>query len=337
MITTEKTSLDMKGGMLGLETLANGKQKTQIMEKAQAEESDELDRFQKTGLPSNNPTIYGEAGKQFFNTNVAALNYSVLTPFMIDLHEYMVESGKEDEFAKIVTPDLLRNVKEQKGKEYIQLEGAMGSALLNLNGYIQTTSDAKIKMLLKKHKLTQLLYIVNVDAQNRNQVFTPVKFAWDFWFYAYSDHFKVNPATFKLENMRPGHLPAFDLDKYYKAITPCIDCFEGVSTLNLDSLKIKGKITMHNAVLRGNVDIISDYDGIFDLNSVKDKLGYSTAKNLVLENVTIKIDANGNLQVTKNFAAKQTGLTVEDIDRTIQEMQDYMQIIIGQKTVLQAI
>ncbi len=337
MITTEKTSLDMKGGMLGLEILPNGKQKTQIMEKAQAEEADQLDRFQKTGLPSDDPAKYGEAGKQFFNTNVAAINYTVLAPFLRDLQNHMKSQGKADEFAKIVTPDLMRKVKKQDGKEFIQLEGAMGSALLNLNGFIQTTDDVNIKALLEKHRLKQLLYIVNFDAKTRNEIFTPVKFAYDFWFYAYSDHFAVNPQTFKVENKRPGHLPAFDLDGYYKEVSNCVNSFGHSSTIDLDSLTIRGKVKMVDVILRGTVEIISEYEGVFDLNTVKDKLGYSTAKQLLLEDVAIKIDAKGNLEVTKKLSVEPKPVSFEDVDRTIQEVQDYLKIMQGTRAVFQAI
>ena len=168
MISTTKTAIDKKGGQIGIQRLANGKEKTQMCELAQAKAAGQEDLFAAIGLPSEDESTYGQSNTQYFNTNIALINYTVLAPFLRELKQII---GPE-KFAEIVTPDLIENEKEQSGKEFIQLEGAMGSALLNLNGFIQTTDDKKVKGLLKEHKLEKLLYIVNIDPQRRNQFFT---------------------------------------------------------------------------------------------------------------------------------------------------------------------
>jgi len=302
MITTEKTRLDKKGGQIGVQTLANGKQKTQIMELAQAKQSGQEDLFYQMGLPSNDAEQFGQAGEQYFNTNIALINVSVLKPFLQEL--YMIIG--EEEFAKIVTPDLIKNVKKQSGKEFTQLEGAMASALLNLNGYVQTTDNKEVLKLLERSGIKQLLYIVNVDAENRNEIFTPVKFSYDFWFLAFSDHFRINPHTYMLENIRPGHLPAFNMDDYYKDVKNCIDALGNASTIELDSLNIKGKVHLKDAVLKGNIEIVSEYDGIFDLADIaKDILQQDRETNLVLNNVKISINKEGQVSIILDVAADE--------------------------------
>ncbi|MCD6094035.1 MAG: UTP--glucose-1-phosphate uridylyltransferase, partial [Candidatus Omnitrophica bacterium] len=297
MISTTKTELDRKGGEIGVEYLKDGKVRTQMLERAQAIENGQEGWFYRIGLPGDKGDE-GEAYKQYFNTNTALVNYSVLTPFLKELYAVI---GKE-KFAEIISPDLISNVKKQNGKEFTQLEGALGSALLNLNSFIQTTDNPKVNLLLKKYNLDRLLYIVNVDRTHRNEFFTPVKFAYDFWFYAYSDHFKVNTQTWKLENLRIGHLPAFeDMDEYYKDVQNCIDAFGRASTIDLNSLSIKGKVHLKDAILKGYVEIVSDYPFVFDLNSqrARSQLRLTKGQKLILENVSILVDKKGNIRIVE--------------------------------------
>ena len=298
MLSTTKLEIDKKGGQLGVETLGNNKSKTQMLELDQAKDSGQEKLFYRVGLPGNTGDE-GEAYTQYFNTNTALINYSVLGPFLNELRKII----GEEEFAKIITPDLIEKGKEKDGKKFIQLEGALGSALLNLNGLIQTTDNKEIKALLTEHKIKRILYVVNIDRYQRDNFFTPVKFSYDYWFYAYSDHFKVDNSTWKLKNLKPGHLPGFEeMDEYYLNAQNCIDALDRASTIGLNSLSIKGKVHLKNAILEGDVKIISQYPGIVDLNSKKarKRLNQPEQGKIKLDN-TVIINEEGEVSYLLDY------------------------------------
>ncbi|WP_419168966.1 UTP--glucose-1-phosphate uridylyltransferase [Halobacteriovorax sp.] len=137
MVTTTKTDRDMKGGQIALK-VEGDKTFLTIVEKAQAEQAGQLDYFEKLGLRE-------EDDDAFFNTNLVLINFSALGNYEITL------------------PDLIKN---QKG-EFVQLEGAMGSVLLN--------SDRLARAQGKK-----LVHILNVNKENRAKFFNPIKKMNDF-------------------------------------------------------------------------------------------------------------------------------------------------------------
>lgn len=139
MLTTTKTEKDLKGGQIELK-VEGDKTYLTIIEKAQAEQAGQLDYFQKLGLSE------GER-EAFFNTNIVLINFSAL-----DNDDY-----------EIALPDLIKN---QKG-EFTQLEGALGSVLLN--------SDR-----LARDKGKKLVHILNVSKENRCKFFNPIKVMSDF-------------------------------------------------------------------------------------------------------------------------------------------------------------
>lgn len=295
MITSTKTSLDKKGGLIGLE-LSRAGLKPQILELAQAESQKQQELFAKIGLEGFNKKIYGQANKQYFNTNMALFNYSVLTPFLKDLCALIGEKR----YSEIISPDLIRNEKVQNNNAYIQLEGALASALLNLAGFVKTSRNKKIKDLVKKHGIGNFLVIVNIGRNLRTKFFTPVKFAWDFWFYAYSDHFRINTKTFKLENLKPGSLPGFDLSWFYRDLENCIKAFGRASTVELDSLTVEGKVLMKNAKLAGCVHIKSETDAVIDLNSKRIGKHFEHKEGrLFLKNIKVLIKQGRNASQLK--------------------------------------
>jgi hypothetical protein len=295
MITSTKTPIDQKGGQIGLELNKNGK-RPQILELAQAKNSGQEELFKKVGIKKVNKTRYGKIGKQYFNTNIALINYSVILPFLKDLYELV---GIK-EFSKIISPDLIKNEKIQNDKVYIQLEGALASTLLNLAGFVKTTKDKKIIKLIRRHDINDFLTIVNIGKQNRTKFFTPIKYAWDFWFYAYSDHFKLDRQSFKLKNLKPGNFPGFELDSFYQDLENCINSFGNASTLDLIYLSIRGKVSLKDAKLVGSVIIESKAEGIVDLNSklIKNKLSYKNGR-LFLKNIKITIEKNKEINIEK--------------------------------------
>ncbi|MCF7874224.1 MAG: UTP--glucose-1-phosphate uridylyltransferase [Candidatus Omnitrophica bacterium] len=296
MVTSTKTPIDQKGGQIGLELTKDEKKRPQILELAQAEEQGQRDIFRKIGIKGFNEAVYGKADKQYFNTNIALINYSVVSPFLKDLYALV---GPKD-FSKIISPDLIKNEKNQNNKAYIQLEGALASALLNLAAFIKTTEDKKIVHLKKQHKIDDFLVIINIDKNRRTKFFTPIKYAWDFWFYAYSDHFKFNPDNFKLENLRPGSLPSFDLDPFYQDLENCINAFGRTSTVELDFLTIEGKVFIKDIKLSGVVVIENQLNKVIDLNKeiFKDELEQENNR-LFLKDIKITIKSEEKIEIEK--------------------------------------
>jgi hypothetical protein len=296
MITSTKTPIDQKGGQIGLELTEDQGKKPQILELAQAEEQGQKDMFRKIGIKGFDKSVYGEAEKQYFNTNIALINYSIISPFLKDLYKLV---GPQ-KFSKIISPDLIKNEKIQNKKTYIQLEGALASTLLNLAGFIKITKDKEVKKLIKKHNINNFLVVVNIDKKERTKFFTPIKYAWDFWFYAYSDHFKLNTNNFKLENLKPGSLPSFDLDPFYQDLENCLDAFGRTSTIDLDFLTIEGKVFIKNAKLSGVVAIENQLDKVIDLNKDLFRNQLKEENNrLFLKNIKITIKSEKKIKVEK--------------------------------------
>lgn len=154
MITTTKLEKDKKGGQLAI--VAESQPYVAIVEKAQAERANQVSYFEEIGLRE-------EDDISLFNTNIVVLNRSALKKKLEQISELDLKS-----FAKILAPDLIKNTKTQDGKDYIQLEGAIGSVLLNLDKYFrQNINDHVVEFL-------------NLAPQDREKFFLPLKKRQDF-------------------------------------------------------------------------------------------------------------------------------------------------------------
>jgi len=311
MISTEKSGIDKKGGMIGLETLPNGAKRAQMMELAQAKKADQEKLFQETGLPGGR----GEAGQQDFNTNVALINETVLSPILQELAAIIGEA----ELFRAMSPDLIQNDKEQKGKWFTQIEGAIGSALLNLNAYFETTQDERVKNILKKRGIEKLLRVVYIPLAERSRFFTPVKTSFDFWLQNYSDYYQFNTDEWRLQDSEAGLTPPIiDLkDPYYNEVQNLIDAFGRASARRLKSLTIEGVVSIRNAVLLGNVKIVNKTGRPVDLTEEKylKQMPHSAGK-LYLPGSTLTIEADGTL-----IASSLGSETFEDIFGTEEEFE----------------
>ena len=234
MLTTEKTEIDMKGGQIAI---VNDKTTyVTIVEKAQAEYAEQIDLFEKMGLRKGDK-------KSFFNTNVAIFNYDVLVP---KLKKLIAEIGVE-KFIEVITPDLIENVKKQTDKDgvirkYIQLEGAMGSSILNLDRF------------WRGHYGEALVHFINIDRKNRTRFFSPIKTPFDFFMQFFSDRFVFDEKTVRLIDQRPGTLPFVNFkDDYYNDVQNVLSAFEGASVIELDELSVEGKVMFNGVKLRGTV------------------------------------------------------------------------------------
>ncbi|MFA5350852.1 MAG: UTP--glucose-1-phosphate uridylyltransferase, partial [Candidatus Omnitrophota bacterium] len=343
MISTTKAGLDKKGGQIGIQRLDNGTFRIQMLELAQAKKpgKDHEKLFYTIGLEGtlevqgkdilgksiDKDHVYvNQSDGQYFNTNIALINYSVLAPILQAISEEEnvdfegeILTGKEL-IERIISPDLIENVKDKKdGKKYTQLEGAIGSSLLNLNAFMSSRNNP-------------ILRVVNVPTSLRTYFFTPVKSAFDFWFQAYSDYYKINAEEWSLKDSAESQVPpSVNLtsvkkdennqpilvkddkdsktqdDNFWADVQNVINSFGEASTRHLSSLDISGRVSLRNAILKGDVKVISDYQypGIFDLNSeiVRKTLGQSINDQLILENITISIDRKGKVGVEKARAS----------------------------------
>jgi hypothetical protein len=242
LVTTEKTPVDMKGGILALVQSPGGGISLAVFETAQAKEAGQGKRF--------------ESARGSINTNMALFNYEVLTPAFKKL---VAEIG-EDEFMRIIAPDLISNLKEQKDsdgvtRKYLQLEGAMGSSLMNLDRY------------WRKRYGVPLVHIIDVDRMKRTEFFSPIKSAFDFFMQFHSDRFEFDQESMRLKNLRPGSLPLIELqDKYYQDVENVLGCFRGARIRELDSLKITGIVRLAGCTLAGRVEIVNETGKPADLS-----------------------------------------------------------------------
>ena len=154
MVTTTKLDKDKKGGQLAI-VHADAPYVT-IVEKAQAEKANQLDYFQELGLRENDQ-------RSLFNTNIVLINKKALK----DIFNRCL-SVDEAKFLEILTPDLIKNIKEQDGQEFIQLEGAIGSTLLNLDKYFREEFKKPV------------VHFLNLSPENREDFFLPIKTRQDF-------------------------------------------------------------------------------------------------------------------------------------------------------------
>ncbi|MBU2102385.1 MAG: hypothetical protein KKF80_03230, partial [Candidatus Omnitrophica bacterium] len=246
MVSTTKTGIDFKGGQIGIEFLADGKTRVRMLEEGSTkEDKKQLAIFHKMGLPGGK----GQVGEQYFNTNIVLINYSLIALLLQDLLREVFQ-GDIEKLQKIFAPDVIRpGIKKNKkdGKDYIQLEGPIGTALLNLHNYVATSDDPKVKEILERHNVEKMLRIINVDTQNRTRFFTPIKFATDHWLQAYSDYYSLDTNTWMLNDTATGVTPPiFELqDPYYNDVTNVYEAFGKASVSgddgSLTSLTIVGK------------------------------------------------------------------------------------------------
>lgn len=264
MITTTKTNIDLKGGQIALAFNKSNKPYITMVEKAQAEASHQVDYFKQLGLRENDQMAY-------FNTNVILLNYNVLVPKISKL----VNEVGEEEFLRIIAPDVIKNRKRQLDpdgmqRDYIQLEGAMGSVVLNLDKFWRVKYGEG------------LVHILNVDKHNRTKFFSPIKTGFDFFMQLYSDRFDLDYDSYRLINKVPGKLPYVKLDNaYYKEVKNTLDAFKGCHIAKLDYLKVKGAVSITGMTLEGTIRINNHINDLVHLPS--------RLKQDILKNVEINI------------------------------------------------
>ncbi len=273
MITTTKTGIDLKGGQLMIVKKGDliPVSYVAMIEKAQAQESNQLEYFEQLGLLSDHK-------KAFFNTNMVILNYDVLS----EMIEALVQKIGESEFLKIIAPDLILNQKSQIDgdgvkRNYIQLEGAMGSVFLNLDKYW--------RMTFKK----PIVHFLNIDTKHRTRFFSPIKTAFDYFMQFHSDRFKFDENTYRLIDLKPGHLPNIALkNSYYDDVENVLAVFKNTKIINLNKLEVTGLVDFTGCNLEGNVEIISLSDKMINLVKVANVDTIKDRKIIIDSNQNIK-------------------------------------------------
>lgn len=275
MVTTEKTSIDLKGGQIALIENKDKSVYASIIEKAQAEDSNQIELFEKLGLRPNDQMA-------FFNTNMALFNYEELIPLIEELTHKM----GEESFFEMIAPNLIENYKEQVDtdgvkRKYLQLEGAMGSVLLNLDK-------------ISREKLNRpAVHFINVEKKARTNFFGPIKTAFDFFMQFYSDRFTLSLEDLKLVNNRPLDIPQVELkDSSYKSVDFTLENFKNTSILKLDALHVQGKVNFSNCTLIGHIEVDNQSDEVLNLDQFKDQF-----KNLVIKDSNIICHPDKTLSV----------------------------------------
>jgi hypothetical protein len=284
MVTTEKTANDLKGGQIALVRSPEGEDYVTIIEQAQAKEAGQLELFEQIGI-----TIKNEGQVAFFNTNMALFNYDVLVPLIQKLASEIGERA----FLDLVAPDLIMNWKEQvdddgETRKYLQIEGAMGSSLLNFDRY------------WRKHYGRPLVHFVNVEREHRTEFFSPIKTAFDYFMQFHSDRFELDPSTMRLQHVGGERLPLVVLkdaetsDKYYADVSTVLSNFAGASVRELTKLNVRGQITARDVKFAGKVEIKNESGHVADVTTILQTLTGTRE----LRNQRLTIDAAGRASLT---------------------------------------
>ena len=187
----------------------------------------------------------------------------------------MVEEKKilQEEYDKMALPDLIKNGKGKDNKEYYQLEGALVSAVFNLN--------EKIEILRQKNKdfdkfmnstfPKDLVGIALANEKQRTKIFTPFKFAVDAWIQFVNGTIDTNTYMWETNSVIDGATGATNVSVpqvgVYKDLSFFLrywrDCdIKELRNLyiNPDLKKQDGIVKMKDVVLKGNVTIANATD-----------------------------------------------------------------------------
>lgn len=258
MVTTEKTANDLKGGQIALVRTPAGEDYVTIIEQAQAKEAGQLALFEQIGV-----TVREGDQMAMFNTNMALFNYDVLIPKV----RALVDEIGEKAFLDLLAPDLIMNWKDQVDadgvtRKYLQIEGAMGSSLLNLDRF------------WRRHYGEPLVHFINVEREHRTCFFSPIKTAFDYFMQFHSDRFKFDAATMRLHHDSDVALPLVVLkdkataDKYYADVSTILSNFAGASLRELRSLAVNGQITARDMIFAGRVEIVNESGSVADVATI---------------------------------------------------------------------
>jgi hypothetical protein len=209
-----------------------------MLERAGAVTNGQVEEFEKNGIEGGK----GQPGKQYFNTNIAFLNYTLLASILQEILEKVFKDdvGKlQEKFAS----DLISGLKTgPDGEKYVQIEGPIGTCFINLHNFCEDNQTAK--GILNDHGVDKLLRFVNLsEPADRTKFFTPIKLIFDYILQADSDFYNLNTETWMMENVDPQKVPPYIEFRgipFYNDLTNCEKAFGKFSIMELKSLVIKG-------------------------------------------------------------------------------------------------
>lgn len=270
MVTTDKTPIDLQGGQISVVQNPTGESYATILETAQAKEMGQLDLFQKIGLEIGEPDR-----RALFNTNLALFNYQVLVPKIKEL----VRREGEDVVLSAMMPELIEKWRPQVDSDgvtrnYLQLEGAMGSSLLNFD------------RLWRRVFNEPLVHFINVKAVDRASIFSPLKNTFDIFMNLHSDRIYFEPNTLRPCSAAGATLPKVSLQGskgkpgYWLELKNLLDAFQNTRIKDLHSLNVNGLVNVSGMELAGDISLMSETESIVD---VKKETGKALLKDQVID------------------------------------------------------
>jgi len=254
LVSTDRTPLDAKGGIFAIK---DGK--LDIIELGSVAKAQQK-LFTQIGLRDGD-------GTQPFNTNTIYIN----VPLLLKHLSNVAESDGEEAVHALLMPETIPNRKPAG----IQLEGAIGSAVLKLPG----------------------VRLFNEPSTSRSNEFTPLKKPIDAVYYLDSDAYDYDTDTHQLIRVRKGAETTFVLSGWngWNNVIVTRRVFNNPSFKDLDSLIISGAVTGPNAVWRGKVEIVNEGNDALDLARIS---ALQIDGRLTLDNVRVTRTVAGNVSVT---------------------------------------
>jgi hypothetical protein len=348
MVTTDRTLLDVKGGIIGLrKNPKTGELYFSIMELAEAKAAGQEEKFTEVGVG-----LYGKTGGQLFNTNTVIINETLLGELLVDILYALTETeeceGDVEKAKKILfdwmSPLFLPNPKKEGSAEFYVLEGAMGSSILNLASNILNCEYPAVRKLAETRAKTILAFFNGETLSERTDLFTPYKMTYDFWYLFLSGRYSWDPDAWRLVDNTEGKyaLPAFDFTyedvdgsskelPFYMDVKKMSEAFDGLVTYEgdkcLKELSIRGsskktEILLPNVSVFGTVRIFDKSGRNIDINSLRKDIlrkiqgkpnakvvGKGEDQRLVLEDIKIVIDEHGEIESAEGISSVQPSLT----------------------------
>jgi hypothetical protein len=303
-VNTPATMADRKVGKVGTRKLRlpdkmGWKREAWVPDMMELGQAKAADRADQTGTAQE--TTFVNIGQQLGGNQPVNLNSYVMD--QDKLHELLQDLWSlvgEDEFIRITAPTLVPKPpkKGKNGKLYVPIDGTIGSVMHNINAWFLI--DPRGPDLLRKHGLVSFLGYVNTD----RGPFAPVKFVLDKYLQMQTDAYSVDTGHWRLSAM-PGYLfPEIEMDNSYASeLQSMIDAYGRMRLHGLTSLHIKGAVQMRDPELSGVVEITSESPEVVNLRSdrYKEQLesaGILDGDRLVLKNVKLHFDVNGDLTIT---------------------------------------
>ncbi|WP_413853806.1 hypothetical protein, partial [Candidatus Ruminimicrobium bovinum] len=223
--------------------------------------------------------------------------------------------GKTDaDIEQMMQPDLIVNGKEKDGiGKYDQLEGALGASVLNFNLNLEKLRKENKNlddwMNARLGKNQPLVQVVMASKQDREEVFTPIKKAFDFWKQA-TNWVVVNGNNWLTKSPK-GHGTVNvsvknskgQAKQNYKDVSYFMDNWTNDDISELDKLSVDGyNVKLQNLKLDGEVIIENETGEDFVISKIEDLASENISieaisKKYGIKNVTLKdfeYDRNSN-------------------------------------------